>query len=308
MSTPRVISSRSRVRTRVELGFLLGPATLLFAGFVLAPIGIAIYYSLYSWGGYGPLTDFVGLKNYTDALSGSVFRQAIGHNVLLVALSLLIQLPLAVWIAMLLNRRMRGRALIRVVVFAPYLLSEATAAIIWTLMLSKGSFVDQALKAVGLSGQIHGWLADPGIVFYTLFVVITWKYIGFGIILMLAGLQAVPAELREAAAIDGASPWQIMRSVVLPLLGPTIRIWIFLSVIGSLQLFDLVWIMTLGGPAHASTTMVTYMIDHGYRSNEYGYGSAVSVLVFALCFAFALVYQRFVLRRDLDGALTNAVR
>ena len=154
---------------------------------------------------------------------------------------------------------------------------------------------------------MHGWLADTGLVFYTLFVVITWKYIGFGVILLLAGLQAVPAELREAAAIDGASPWQVTRAIVLPLLGPTIRIWIFLSVIGSLQLFDLVWIMTLGGPANASTTMVTYMIDHGYRANEYGYGSAVSVIVFVICFVFALVYQRYVLRRDTDGALTRAV-
>jgi raffinose/stachyose/melibiose transport system permease protein len=162
------------------------------------------------------------------------------------------------------------------------------------------------LRAVGLGSLIHGWLADPGLVFYVLFVVITWKYLGFGVILLLAGLQAVPPELREAAAIDGASPWQATRLVVLPLLGPTIRIWVFLSVIGSLQLFDLVWIMTLGGPAHASTTMVTYMIDHGYRSNEYGYGSAVSVVVFVICFAFALLYQRYVLRRDTDGALTAA--
>ncbi|WP_344666932.1 sugar ABC transporter permease [Catenulispora yoronensis] len=293
-------------RRRAELLVLLSPATVLFLAFVIAPIGIAVYYSLYTWNGFGPLSDFVGLKNYTDALTGSVFRTAVRHNLVLVGLSLVLQLPIVLALALLLNRRMRGRSVFRVIVFAPYLLSEATAAIVWTLMLSPDGFVDRTLRAFGLGSLVHGWLADPGIVFYVLFVVITWKYLGFGVILLLAGLQAVPGELREAAAIDGASPWQTTRLVVVPLLGPTIRIWVFLSVIGSLQLFDLVWIMTLGGPAHASTTMVTYMIDHGYRGNEYGYGSAVSVIVFVVCFAFALLYQRYVLRRDTEGALTRA--
>ena len=147
----------------------------------------------------------------------------------------------------------------------------------------------------------------PAIVLYTLFVVITWKYLGFGVILLLAGLQGIPAELREAAALDGASAWQTTRNVVLPLLGPTIRIWIFLSVIGSLQLFDLVWIMTLGGPANASTTMATYLVDHGFKRYEFGFGSAVAVILFIICFTFALFYQRFALRRDTDGALTGTV-
>ena len=132
---------------------------------------------------------------------------------------------------------------------------------------------------------------------------ITWKYLGFGIILLLAGLQGIPRELLEAAALDGASAWQAVRRVVLPLLGPTIRIWIFLSVIGSLQVFDIVWIMTLGGPANASTTMATYLIDHGFKRYEFGYGSAVAVVLFIICFAFALVYQRFALRRDTEGAM-----
>jgi raffinose/stachyose/melibiose transport system permease protein len=117
----------------------------------------------------------------------------------------------------------------------------------------------------------------------------------------------VPQELREAAAIDGASAWQTTRRVVLPLLSPTIRVWIFLSMIGSLQLFDIVWIMTLGGPANASSTMVTYMIQNGFRSLEFGYGCAVAVLLFIISFVFALAYQRFALRRDTAGALTRAV-
>ncbi|MEU8637258.1 sugar ABC transporter permease [Amycolatopsis sp. NPDC048633] len=300
-------AKRSGLGKRLELALLLGPALLLFGGFVLVPIGIAAFYSLYQWNGFGPLDDFVGLDNYADAFAGEVFQGAIGHNLIIAGLSIVVQLPLSIGLAMLLNRKLRGRAVLRALVFAPYVLSEAITAVIWVQMLQPNGFTDQVLKGAGLGGLIHQWLADPGIVLYTLFVVITWKFIGFGIILLLAGLQGVPAELREAAALDGASAWQTTRHVVLPLLGPTIRIWIFLSVIGSLQLFDVVWIMTTGGPANASTTMATYLVDHGFKRYEFGFGSAVAVILFIICFLFALLYQRYALRRDTQGALTRMV-
>ncbi|WP_439656971.1 carbohydrate ABC transporter permease [Lentzea sp. HUAS TT2] len=296
---------RSRLRPRLELAFLLTPALLLFIGFVLIPIGVAGYYSLYSWNGFGPLTDFVGLDNYVDAFSGDVFQGAIGHNLIIATLSVVVQLPLSIGLALLLNRKLRGRTFLRMVVFAPYVLSEAVTAVIWLLMLQPGGFIDEILRSIGLGSLVQLWLADQSLVLYTLFVVITWKYIGFGVILLLAGLQGVPPELREAAALDGATAWQTTRHVVLPLLGPTIRIWVFLSVIGSLQLFDLVWIMTLGGPANASSTMATYLVDHGFKRYEFGFGSAVAVILFIICFLFALLYQRFALRRDTQGALTG---
>ena len=263
-ATPLAQPARpARLRKRLELALLLGPALILFVGFVLAPIGIAVYYSLYNWSGFGPLTEFTGMHNYSLALSDPVFRSAIEHNVIIAVLSVAIQLPISIGLALLLNRQMRGRSLLRLVVFAPYVLSEAITAVIWLLMLQPGGFVDKFLTAIGLGHLVHLWLADLSIVLYTLFVVLTWKYIGFGIILLLAGLQGIPAELREAAAIDGASPWQTTRRIVLPLLAPTIRIWIFLTIIGSLQLFDIVWIMTGGGPANASVTMATYLINRG---------------------------------------------
>jgi len=138
-------------------------------------------------------------------------------------------------------------------------------------------------------------------------VVLTWQFFGFAMLLMLAGLQGIPAELLEAAALDGASPWRATWRITIPLLGPTIRIWLFLSIVGSLQVFDQVWIMTGGGPANASSTMATYLVQRGFQSSEFGYGSAVAVIMFGICFIFALLYQRFVLRRDTAGALTRAV-
>ncbi|WP_432825193.1 carbohydrate ABC transporter permease [Dactylosporangium sp. CA-092794] len=291
---------------RLELTLLLTPALVLFIGFVLLPIAAAVYYSFYKWTGFSPRT-WYGFGNYTRVFSDDVFLNSLLHNLIIAVLSVAIQLPLSIAIALLLNRRIRGRSVLRLIVFAPYVLSEAITAVVWLLMLQPGGFVDQLFKAVGLGGLIQEWLANSSLVLYTLFVVCTWKYLGFGIILLLAGLQGIPAELREAASVDGAGAWQTTRSIVLPLLGPTIRIWIFLSIIGSLQLFDLVWIMTLGGPANASSTMATYLLDHGFSRYEFGYGSAVAVVLFAVCFIFALIYQRFAMRRDTQGALTRIV-
>ncbi|WP_344612736.1 sugar ABC transporter permease, partial [Dactylosporangium salmoneum] len=291
---------------RLELALLLTPALVLFVGFVLLPIAAAVYYSFYKWTGFSPRTWF-GLGNYERIFEDDVFLRSLLHNIIIAVLSVAIQLPLSIGIALLLNRRIRGRAALRLIVFAPYVLSEAITAVVWLLMLQPDGLVDQLLKGFGLGGLVQQWLADGDLVLYTLFVVITWKYLGFGIILLLAGLQGIPAELREAAATDGATPWQTTRSITLPLLGPTIRIWIFLSIIGSLQLFDLVWIMTLGGPANASSTMATYLLDHGFSRYEFGYGSAVAVVLFVVCFIFALIYQRFAMRRDTAGALTRIV-
>ena len=303
----RPVRRRNSLRKRIELTVLLVPPLALFVGFVFVPMIFAIWYSFYNWNGYGPLSDFIGLQNYQGVLTGSVFHQALLHNIIIAVLSVVIQLPLSIGLALLLNRRMRGRSFLRLAVFTPYVLSEATAAVMWLLLLQHSGPVDALLKSAGLGGLVHFWLASTSLVLYTLFFVITWKFIGFGIVLLLAGLQGIPPELREAAAIDGATSWQVTRRITLPLLGPTIRIWIFLAVIGSLQLFDIVWIMTLGGPANSSQTMLTYLYFNGAERTQFGYGATVSVVLFIISFVFALAYQRFALRRDTAGALTRAV-
>jgi raffinose/stachyose/melibiose transport system permease protein len=297
-----------RLGRRGEITLFVAPALVLFLVFVLLPIGQAVYYSLFRWNGIESLTDYVGLANYRRALDDPAFRSAIWHNTVLVVLSLALQGPLALGLSLLLNQRLRGQSTFRAIFFAPYVISEVVTGVAWLLMLQPDGLADRSMEAAGLGGLVQLWLADRNMVLYTLFVVITWKYLGFGIVLFLAGLQGIPSELHEAAAIDGASRWQTIRYVTLPLLGPTIRIWAFLAIIGSIQLFDLVWIMTMGGPAHASNTMAVHMIDRGFRRYEFGYGSALAVVLFGISFVCSLAYQRFVLRRDVEGALTGMVR
>jgi raffinose/stachyose/melibiose transport system permease protein len=301
-------SQRSRIRWRrwATIGLFVLPALGLYALLVLLPIAQAGWYSLFDWNGLKPLTDFVGLENYQRALSDRVFHSAVSHNVLIIILSLVIQIPFALGLALLLNRDFPGRAVLRLLFFAPYVIAEVIAGIVFQLMLVPGGMVDQVLESAGLGFLSQLWLADPDVVMITLFVIISWKYFGFHMIIMLAGLQNIPREVEEAALVDGASRNQSIRHITLPLLGPTIRVSVFLSMIGALQLFDLVWATTKGGPVNASTTMAIYMYDWGFRRQELGYGSAVAVLIFAIALVLALLYQRYVMSRDVEGALTMA--
>jgi raffinose/stachyose/melibiose transport system permease protein len=294
-----------KLRKKTELTILLAPALILFVGFVLVPIVIAAYYSFFNWSGYGPLNDPTGFRNYSYAFHDPAFIQAIEHTVYLTVASVVIQGPLSIAIALLLNRKFFGRRFLRVVIFAPYVLPPAVTGIMWNLMLQPNGFVDQALKSVGLGGLVQEWLANASLTLWVNFAVLTWQYIGFGIVLLLAGLQGVPKELKEAASIDGAGPWEVTRRITLPLLAPTIRIWGFITVIGSLQIFDIVWILTGGGPGESSETIAVYLYTKGVEATDYGYASAIAVVLFAFCFVFALLYQRFALRRDLQGALTR---
>lgn len=295
---------RRRRRTWLAIALFLLPPLALYLVFVMLPIVQAAYYSLFDWSGLGPIDRFEGLGNYRRALGDEVFRAAVRHNGVIIGLSLIVQLPIALALAVMLNARIYGRALFRLVFFAPFVVSEVITAVVWTLMLQPDGLVDRTFQTAGLGGLIQQWLADPTVVLFTVFVVISWKYFGLHMVLYLAGLQAIPGELAEASAIDGATPFQTLRHVTLPLLGPTIRISVFLAIIGSFQVFDLVWVMTGGGPINASNTMATYMIDWGFRRFQLGYGSAVAVILFAMTMLFAFAYQRFVLRRDLQGSVT----
>jgi raffinose/stachyose/melibiose transport system permease protein len=279
---PRAVR-RTTGRERLEILVFVLPALALMGLFVAWPVLSAVRMSLYRWRGFGPMDDFVGLDNYLT----------------IVVLSILIQLPLGLGAALLLNRRMRGRGLVRTLIFVPYVLAEVIAGVIWfQLLIPDTGVVDGLLGGVGAPAPDQGFLGTPGLALWTVMAVLTWKYLGLAILLFLAGLQSVPEEVYEAAQLDGASWWQTQWRVVVPLLGPTIRTWCFLSMIGSLQLFDMVWVLTGGGPANATTTMATYLITQGTQRGNYGIAGAASVVLFVIGVVMAALYQRLVLRRD----------
>ena len=294
--------ARRSIRWPTVVAFL-APALALYGLFVLYPIVQSARYSLYDWNGLQPLDDFVGLGNFRRAFADEDFRAAIKHNVLIIVLSLALQIPLALGLAALLNSRIKGRATMRTLFFAPYVLSEVVTGIVWRQILRPTGLVNNLLGRAGLESWQRIWIDEPQYVLYSLFFVISWKYFGFHMIVLLAGLQQIPPVLREAAQIDGASPWQTFRYVTLPLLAPTVRVSVFLSIIGALQLFDLVYVTTGGGPIGASSTMATFLYDR-FSDRLLGYASAVSIVIFGMALLVAIPYQRITMRRELEGALT----
>lgn len=300
-STAKTIQRRRWYGKALTILIFLAPATAIYVYFVILPIIQSVNYSLYRWNGLGPLQNFIGIDNYTKAINDKIFTGALSHNLLIAVLSITIQLPISLVLALLVARHLPGRSIFRTIFFLPYVLSDVTTGVIWSFVYKpENGLLNTAIKGLNL-GQPQAWLGNPDLALLAVFVVMSWKYFGFHLILYVAGLQQIPVDLEEAARIDGASSFQVLRHITIPLLGSTIRISVFLSILGALQYFDLIWIMTLGGPVNSSETMATYMIKNGFQRFQLGYGSAVGVILFMLCFIFSLAYQRMVLRRDLTG-------
>ena len=181
----------------------------------------------------------------------------------------------------------------------PYVISEVITAIMWLFLLNPNpdrGFVNAVIVLLG--GEAKPWLGDTTLVLPALFIALSWKYFGFHMLLYMAGLQNIPQEVEEAGRIDGANALQNFFYITLPLLGSTIRTSVYLSVLGSIQQFILVWIMSKGGPVNASETLATYMIRFGFVRFQLGYASAVAIYMFILCLTFSLVYQRLARQQD----------
>ena len=202
-------------------------------------------------------------------------------------------------LATLVGRHLPGQGFFRTIFFLPYVVSEVITAIAWLFLLnpdpSRG-FINAVVVLLG--GESQAWLGNTDIVLPSIFLALTWKYFGFHMLLFLAGLQNIPSEIEEAAVMDGANGIQKFFRVTLPLLNGTIRTSVYLSVLGSIQQFILVWIMTKGGPVNASETLATYMYRFGFVRFQLGYGSAVAIYMFLLCVIFSLIYQRMIRQPD----------
>jgi raffinose/stachyose/melibiose transport system permease protein len=281
----------------VTIILFLPPALLLFTIFVAMPMGEAAWYSLYNWNGYGRPEQFIGLKNYISLLGNVPFTRALINNGLVIVMSLLVQLPLALGVALLLAKRITGAVGFRMIFFLPYVLADVAAGLIWHFVFD-GDY--------GLVSAITGFFGAPPIfllasrdwAFSAVLVVILWKYFGFHMMLYIAGLQSLDKSLLEAAEMDGADAIRRFRYIILPLLGPMIRLSVFFSVVGALQLFDVIVPLTGGGPFNTTNTMVSFLYYFGITRMRVGFGSAVGVVLFLICMTFAFGYRRVLMRDD----------
>jgi raffinose/stachyose/melibiose transport system permease protein len=273
----------------VPLLFLL-PALSLLAVFVLWPILSSLQLSFYDWNGITASRSFAGLANWKALLADGIFWRALRNNIIIVILSIAIQMPVAMALAVMLHRGGRTLKVFKVVYYFPMLMSTVAIGVLFKAVYDQQfGAINPLVVRLGFPSLAQDWLGDANIALFSLIVVICWQFIPFYMILFLARLMSIPVELREAAAIDGASGSQYFWRIELPQMRGILATAMTLSLIGSLKYFDLIWVMTEGGPSHATELMATYMYKQAFSSYRMGYGSAIATAMLAIVMIAALV-------------------
>jgi raffinose/stachyose/melibiose transport system permease protein len=296
-------AQRSLTRTLARSGPYLWvlPALALFAVFRLYPMAFGLYLSLFDWDGIKPMV-FVGLNNYIEVISNDIqFRLALLHNAIYAVGTVVGKNVIAIFLAVLLNSQIRGRTLYRVILFMPVVMSFVVIALLWSWIFNyQFGLVNTGLDIIGLGMLKQDWLGDPKLALYSLMAVDIWKWYGFHMVIYLAGLQGISAELYEAAMIDGAGAWARFRSVTLPLLQPVTIVNVALSLMGAFNVFDLVYVMTEGGPAGATNVVLIHTYVQAFKFYKMGYGTAMSYVLLVIVMIISGLQIRIMSRNRVD--------
>jgi raffinose/stachyose/melibiose transport system permease protein len=279
--------------------FLL-PGALMYAAVMLAPTAASVFYSFTDYSGVGNQLNFVGFDNYADTLSDPQASASLKNTLLLTVVSVVVQNAVGLALALALHRKFRGRSLLRVIFFAPVVLSPVVIGYLWQYIYSPNGGINHVLEAIGLGGLTQVWLGDPDLALWAIAAVFVWQYVGFSMVIFAAGLEGVPEELMEAAELDGASAWRRFRDVVLPLLAPALTINLALSLINGLRVFDQVLAMTGGGPGYATETVST-VIYKEFAAGNFAYSTALAVELTAAIIVLSAIQVAILRRREVTA-------
>lgn len=286
--------------SRVPYLFVV-PALVVYAGVVLYPTVAGGVYAFTDWTGRRAAPTFLGLANFVELFSAPAAASALRNTLVIAVATTALQTLLGLALALALHSRLRSRNVLRTLFFAPALLPPVIIGFLWQYILTPAGPLNGALEAIGLGALTQNWLGDASIALASVIGVIIWQNAGLTMVIYLAGLQGVPPELLEAAAIDGAGWWQRLRRITVPLLIPATTIAMSLTLIGSLKLFDQVFVMTGGGPGYATETLSVVMYKEAFVSGRYGYSAAIALVLTMIVFAFALVQMRGLRRFEVDS-------
>ena len=270
---------------------LLAPALLLFGIFIVYPMINSIIASFYTFSLTNPNRVFIGLQNYRELLADRIFWLALRNNVVILIGSVAVQVTAGLVLAALLNRGIeRGKTIFRTIIFAPMVMSVVAVGILWQLIFNPSfGLLNRFIGLFGVRGPRLGWLGDPDLVIYSILAVASWQYTGFMMVILLAGMQSIPGELYEAAKLDGATEVQSFRFITVPGIRNVLIAATLITMIGAFKIFDLIYVLTLGGPANSSQVLGTYIYQSAFTLSRMGYASAIAVilLVFAIVLGIA---------------------
>jgi raffinose/stachyose/melibiose transport system permease protein len=276
------------------------PAAALYFVFKLVPMITGLYLAMLRWDGVTPAT-FVGLQNFARMFDDEVIGTALLHNVLYAVGTVLGKLVVSLFLALLLNQALRGRGVYRTALFLPVVMSFVVVGILWSWLFNmQFGLVNSLFHALHLDSLAVDWLGDPKIALRSLMLVDIWKWYGFHMVIFLAGLQTIPAELYESARIDGASRLRQFTAITLPLLQPVMLVNVTLALMGGFNVFDIPYVMTEGGPANSTTVMALHIYIQGFKFYKFGYSAALSYLLLTIVTIVAAIQMRLMTRESVD--------
>lgn len=273
--------------------FFLFPALIFFILIVFLPIFISGYYSTLDWDGLSKPV-FVGLQNYKELFATGSFVLSIKNSLLFVLVSVFIQLPISLFLALVLANGVKGEKFFLNVYFIPVIISTVVIGQLWMKIYNPDyGLLNSFLKSIGLGSMAKTWLADPNTALGASFVPTLWQYVGYHMLLMYAAIKSIPTDIYEAAKLDGASGIKMAFKITIPLIKPMLKVCVTFSVIGALKIFDLVYVLTNGGPNHASEVPSTLLVNNIFVRSMYGYGSAIAIFIILECLILTGVIQKF---------------
>ena len=266
---------------------------LVYLAFVILPTLNSLYYSFTDWVGYGDDFNFVGLANFEKVFTDRLFRNAISNTAIWLALAMTVPTLLGLGLALALQGKSRINTVYKSLFYLPICLSPIIVGIIWVWLYSpKLGIVNLALRGVGLDHIATAWLANPKTALYAVFVAWSWQQTGLNMVIFLAGLTSVPTPLIEAARVDGANYPQTLFKVIIPMLRPATVVVLALTAINALKSFEVIWVMTMGGPFNRSDTLAVFMYSESFRKYKMGYGSSAAVILFLMTLIIIVLYFR----------------
>ena len=276
----------------IPASFLLLPLLVYFI-FVILPTLNSLFYSLTDWGGYSVDFNFIGLRNFEKIFTDRLFSNAIKNTAIWLALAMTVPTLLGLALALALQGKSRVNTLYKSLFYLPICLSPIIIGIIWVWLYNpKLGIVNIFLRAIGLEDLATAWLANPNTVLYAVFVAWAWQQTGLTMVIFLAGLTSVPTPLIEAAKVDGANYWQTLRKVIIPMLRPASVVVLALTAINALKSFEIIWVMTKGGPFNRSDTLAVFMYKESFSKYKLGYGSSAAVVLFVMTLVIIVLYFR----------------
>ncbi|ERL64775.1 carbohydrate ABC transporter permease [Schleiferilactobacillus shenzhenensis] len=294
------------LKDKVQLSVMTLPALLLYGVFLVIPILMAIYFAFHTWNGItgSPLV-FVGFQNFVNAFNNPLFQTAMRNMVEMVVFSVMFHTPVALILAVALNARVKGKRFFKFVYFVPTVFPLTAIGLLWFFIFMPNGSINTLLTSIGLGSLAQGWLIQPATAMPTIIFVNIWAGIGYYMIILLAGLKGIPSDVYEAALIDGANARQTFFRITLPILRPIILLCIVLDIIGTVKVFDLIFVMTGGGPNGLTNVPTTLIYYEAFRYDNYGMASAIGVILLIITVTATLLTQfvpKWIARRSAGKA------